>query len=91
MLCLKNHSHLDQSLFPVCTQSSPLFLFPDVYSYAVVLNELVRLEAPYSEQKSGVMIMYEVVNSGLRPQIHPQTPAVLRELITQSFLETGEL
>ena len=51
----------------------------------VVLNELLNLDLPYSSRKNGVALMYDVVNSNLRPEIDPSTPPIIADLIRSGF------
>jgi len=57
----------------------------DVFAFGVILNETLTLEKPYAANKRGVVVMYEVINNGVRPKIHPDTPLTLRHLIESSW------
>lgn len=57
----------------------------DVYAFGIVMNELISLQRPFHNQKNAVLVMYEVVNSSLRPPVHPSTPVILSDLIKRCW------
>jgi serine/threonine protein kinase len=60
-------------------------LSSDVYSYGIVLWELVTRKLPYEEFDSSMAILTKVCNEGLRPEIPPETPQILQNLMRQCW------
>jgi serine/threonine protein kinase len=56
----------------------------DVYSFGILLWQILSLEEPYSKMKSGP-IEYNVCKLGLRPKIEPSWSNALRRLLQDCF------
>jgi len=62
----------------------------DVYSYGIVLNELIQEEEPYSEQYNaflgkGPYAAANYAQAGRRPQMHDDTPVDLKGIIQRCW------
>lgn len=56
----------------------------DIYSYGIILWELLTREVPYGEMQQ-IQVAIAVLTTGLRPTIPNDTPAGLRKLITDCW------
>lgn len=53
----------------------------DVYSFGIVLWELVTRECPYNHIPSSVQVAVAVLKDGIRPLVPPSTPSALASLM----------
>mmetsp|Transcript_14376 Transcript_14376/g.26940 ORF Transcript_14376/g.26940 Transcript_14376/m.26940 type:complete len:489 (+) Transcript_14376:270-1736(+) len=56
----------------------------DVYSFGILLWEILSMETPYGKLHGG-KIEYSVCHLGLRPKIDPKWPSALRRLLEDCF------
>eukprot|EP01137_Pigoraptor_chileana_P023903 Opistho-2@90985 len=60
----------------------------DVYSYAMVLQEIITREAPFAElSQDASQIAKRVVAEGIRPAISPETPDGLQHVLVRLWAE----
>ncbi|CAK9033269.1 Glutamine synthetase leaf isozyme [Durusdinium trenchii] len=62
----------------------------DVYSFGIVMWELISREEPYQGQ-GGVQVAYMAVEQGLRPEIPPYCPELFAQLMVECWEENPDM
>lgn len=84
--CTDCHSHLPLPLswpplpLPLCRYTEKV----DVYSFGIIMWELIARQEPYGGQK-GVQIAYAAAEQGMRPKIPDDCPPEYSELMQQCW------
>jgi serine/threonine protein kinase len=62
----------------------------DVYSFAILLWEMLALEVPFHSFKSGDSFIKKVLEGEVRPQIKKKWPAWLKDLLTACWSDDAK-
>ena len=71
----------------ICNVPKMGYTYCDIYSYAMVLWEMVALDIPFRELENEYQIVFAVCQHGDRPQVPGHCPGYIKELITAGWDE----
>jgi serine/threonine protein kinase len=67
-----------------------LVLQVDVYSYGIIMWELLTREEPYEGCPAGLQLAYAVANDGLRPPVPAYCPAEWARIMTRAWSDNPD-